>query len=85
MATEMINIRLEKDFLKEIDRTVKKEHYQSRTELIRQSLRDKIEERKMKETILRLRGILKTNKQTTDKELEKIRENVFKEKFSKFK
>lgn len=83
MATGMINIRLEKKFLNEIDCIVKKENYQSRTELIRKTLREEIERSKIKEALLNLKGSLKSK--TTDKDLEKMREKAFNELYSKVK
>ncbi len=78
MTTEAIMFKLEDKFLKEIDSIVKQKKYHSRTEFIRSALREKVEEVKIKEAmvqIAKLRG--SSNRQTTDEELEKIREEVF--------
>ena len=86
MTTEMISLKLEKNFLSEIDTLVKKESYQSRTEFIRDAVRDKIEDIKMKKSfaeIAKLRGISK--RKTTDEELEQVREQVFNELNSKLR
>lgn len=82
MATELINIRLEKSFLKEIDSMAKRLNFQSRTELIRHSLRATIEQENLKAAVLKLRGSSKTH--TTDEELEEIRERVGNELFRKY-
>ena len=80
MTTEMISLKLEKKFLKEIDSIVEKEGYQSRTEFIRNALREKVEKTKLKEAMLEiahLKGAVK--KKTSLKEYERIREKAFKE------
>ena len=80
MVTEMITLKLDDKFLKVVDEAVKKGGYQNRTEFIRNALRDKVEETKLKEammSIAHLKGASK--KKTTDEQLEKIRERVFEE------
>jgi len=80
MATEMITVKLEDMFLKEIDSIVKGQGYQNRTEFIRNALREKVEETKLKEAMMqmaKLKGASK--KKTSDEHLEKIRQKVFEE------
>jgi len=80
MATEMITVKLEDSFLDNIDNIVKKEGYQSRTEFIRNALREKVEASKLKEVMMelsKLKGASK--KKTSDEKLEKIREKAFDE------
>jgi len=80
MATEMITLKLDGGFLEEIDKTVKKQGYQNRTEFIRNALREKVEESKLKEAMIslaHLKGAAK--KKTTEKEYEEIRKRAFKE------
>ena len=80
MATEMISLKLEDSFLNNIDSIVKKEGYQSRTEFIRNALREKVESSKLKEAMMeisKLKGASK--KKTSDEELERIRERAFEE------
>ncbi|QQG38721.1 MAG: ribbon-helix-helix protein, CopG family [Candidatus Woesearchaeota archaeon] len=80
MATEMITLKLEDSFLDNIDNIVKKEGYQSRTEFIRNALREKVEAVKLREAMLEishLKGASK--KKTSDEELERIRERAFEE------
>lgn len=80
MATEMITLKLEDSFLNNIDDIVKKEGYQSRTEFIRNALREKVESSKLKEAMIelsKLKGASK--KKTSDEELERIREKAFEE------
>lgn len=80
MATEMITVKLENSFLKEMDGIVKVHGYQNRTEFIRNALREKIEQTKLKEAMMQL-SYLKgaSSKKTTDERLEKIRMKVFEE------
>jgi Arc/MetJ-type ribon-helix-helix transcriptional regulator len=80
MVTDMITLKLERNFLRDIDATVKKQNYQNRTEFIRNALRDKIEQAKTRDAIneiIKLKG--KSNKKTSEKELEKLREKALRE------
>ena len=80
MVTEMISLKLEDSFLDNVDDIVKKEGYQSRTEFIRNALREKVEAAKLRQAMLEishLKGASK--KKTSDKELERIREKAFEE------
>ncbi len=80
MATEMITVKLEDVFLGDIDAIVKKEGYQNRTEFIRNALREKIEEIKLKKAMMelaRFKGSAK--KKTTENSYEKIRVRAFEE------
>jgi Arc/MetJ-type ribon-helix-helix transcriptional regulator len=86
MVTEMITLKLESKFLGDIDGVVKKEGYQSRTEFIRNALREKVEESKLNEamiSIAHLKGSV--GKKTTKEKYEKIRSNAFKKISKKFK
>ena len=74
----MITVKLEDKFLKEIDTIVEIKGYQNRTEFIRNALREKVEEAKLKDAMMQiahLKGASK--KKTSDVQLEKIREKVF--------
>lgn len=80
MATEMITVKLEDVFLEDIDTIVKNEGYQNRTEFIRNALREKIEEIKLKKAMIELahfKGSVK--KKTTENGYEKIRAKAFEE------
>lgn len=86
MATEMITVKMDDKFLKDIDDVVKKEKYQNRTEFIRAALREKIDEVKLKKAMMEiahLKGASK--KKISDEELEKIREKAFEEFDKKFR
>tara|TARA_Y100000294_G_C8484958_1_gene308318 strand:+ start:254 stop:514 length:261 start_codon:yes stop_codon:yes gene_type:complete len=80
MVTEMISLKLDNKFLEDIDSVVKRGRYHNRTEFIRNALREKVEEAKVKEammSIAHLKGASK--KKTTDEQLHKIREKAFDE------
>lgn len=80
MATELITFKMESKFLDDIDKIVKKEGYQNRTEFIRNALREKLEESKLKETMIEIakfKGAAK--KKVTEEEYERVREQAFEE------
>lgn len=80
MVTDMITVKLEDLFLEDIDNIVKSEGYQNRTEFIRNALREKIEEIKLRKAMMELvhlKGSVK--KMTTVKDYEKIRVKAFEE------
>ncbi|MAG08393.1 hypothetical protein CMO89_02890, partial [Candidatus Woesearchaeota archaeon] len=54
MVTEMISLKLEDSFLDNVDEIVKKEGYQSRTEFIRNALREKVEAAKLRQAMLEI-------------------------------
>jgi len=86
MATEMITLKLEDRFLSDIDAVVEREGYQNRTEFIRNALREKVEEVKLRDAmkeIAHLKGASK--KKTSEEEYEKIREKAFEELSKKFR
>ncbi len=86
MATEMITVKLDDGFLNDIDIIVKNEKFQSRTEFIRNALRDKIEEIKLKKAMLELAHLKGSiNKKTKEEDYEKIRNRAFEELSKKFK
>lgn len=77
MVTEMITLKLDKKFLKDIDSTVKQKHYHNRTEFIRAALREKLEKEEidnLKKQFRKIRGA--SRRKTTDEELERIKEKV---------
>jgi len=80
MVTNMITLKLEESFLKKIDAVVEKESYQNRTEFIRNALREKLDDVKVKEAMLEiahLKGAAK--KKISEEEYEKVRQQVFNE------
>ena len=80
MATDMITVKLEDIFLNEIDSIVKNEGYQNRTEFIRNALREKIEEIKLRKAMMELANLKgSAKKRTTEESYEKIRAKAFEE------
>ena len=80
MATEMITLKLETVFLKELDSLVKSRGYQNRTEFIRNAVREKMVQTKKQafmESLIHLKGSSK--KKITDEEYHRVREQVFEE------
>ena len=80
MATELVTFKMEHNFLEDVDKTAKSAGFQNRTEFIRNALREKVEEVKLKQamiTLSKLRG--KAPRKTSDEERAKIREKVFQE------
>lgn len=81
MPTDLITLKLDRSFLKEIDATAKRAQYHSRTEFIRDALRTKLREIDLQEKrrqVEALRGSLK-HYNTTDEDLHRIRERVARE------
>ncbi len=82
---ESITIKVEEDFAKEIEKAMKP-YYSTKTEFIREAIRDKIKLQRREEITERLKksfGIAKTN--TSDEELRTIREKVGRKYFQKYK
>lgn len=78
MVTEMITLKMDSNFLKEVDKTVQEQGYQNRTEFIRASLREGIDKAKLKQAMLQiahLKGASK--KKTTEEEYERVRNKAF--------
>ncbi|MDP1696091.1 MAG: ribbon-helix-helix domain-containing protein [archaeon] len=86
MATELITFKMDGKLLKEVDETARYAGFQNRTEFIRASLREKVDEVKLRKAmleILPLKGASK--KKTTDEEYERIREMAAHELWEKSK
>jgi len=76
----MITVKLEDVFLNEMDSIVKNEGYQNRTEFIRNALREKIEEIKLRKAMMELAHLKGgAKKRTTEENYEKIRAKAFEE------
>jgi len=77
MKTELFTFKMEHNFLEDVDKTAKSAGFQNRTEFIRNALREKVEEVKMKQAMVELsryRG--KAPRKTTDNERAKIRDQI---------
>lgn len=80
MVTEMITVKMDDMFLREVDAIVKNEGYQNRTEFIRSALREKVEEIKLKKAMMELAHLKgSAKKKTTEDDYERIRAKAFEE------
>ena len=83
---EVLNIKIEKGLLQEIDQNLKKYRYSTRTEFVREAIRDKLSELEkddLLKAVAALQGVSKHN--TSDKQLDKARTQIAKELQEKFK
>ncbi|MBI4981454.1 hypothetical protein HZC30_07940 [Candidatus Woesearchaeota archaeon] len=77
---ETISLKLEDRFLQDVEETMKKHRYVTKTEFIREAMRDKIKALEKEEALIKLRKIYGlSKKKTTDEELHKAREKSFEE------
>ncbi|HLC85618.1 MAG TPA: ribbon-helix-helix domain-containing protein [Candidatus Nanoarchaeia archaeon] len=80
MVTEMITLKLDDGFLKDVDDVVKKEGYQNRTEFIRNALREQVDKARLKEALIELAPLKgKSKKSVSDLDYEKARARAFEE------
>lgn len=90
---ESISLKLDKSILNEIDSNLKKHRYSTRTEFIRDAVRDKLiemenrklsdeEKKELFKAVDKARGILKTK--TSDEDLRRAREKAGKIFIKKF-
>lgn len=83
---ESVSLKLENEFLNLIERTMKKHNYSTKTEFIREAIRDKIDELEKKEALARLQKMYGASKRkTTDEELHRAGEKAFEELERQFK
>ena len=77
---EAVSLKLEDTFLQDIESTMKKHRYTTKTEFIREAIRDKIRDLEKEEAFLRAKNLYgASERKTTDKELHKAREKAFRE------
>ena len=82
---EAISLKLENNILKEIDQKLHKHRYSTRTEFIRDAIREKLsdlEKEELLKTVAKLRGSSKRT--TTDKQLQEAGERAFEKLEKKF-
>ena len=83
---ETISLKLEENVLKEIDENLVKHRYSTRTEFIRDAIREKLSELEKEEllkAVAKLRGASK--RKTTDEQLHLARERLVEKYEKKFK
>lgn len=77
---EIVTVKFQEDILHKIDENIARHNYNSRTEFIREAVRDKMANLSREELInkfMKFRG--SASKKTTDEENRATREKVFKE------
>jgi Arc/MetJ-type ribon-helix-helix transcriptional regulator len=78
ITMEAISLKLENSFLEDIQETMKKHRYTTKTEFIREAIRDKIRELEKEEALLRVKQIYgASKKKTSDKDLRDVGEKAF--------
>lgn len=83
---ETISLKLEEGLLREVDQKLKKNRYSTRTEFIRDAIREKLsdlEKDEILKSLVKLRGSSK--RKTSDEQLHIAREKAFEELEKKFK
>ena len=77
---ESVSLKLENEFLEDIENTMKKHRYTTKTEFIREAIRDKIKDLEIEELLLTAKKLYGASKRkTTDEELHKAGEKAFRE------
>ena len=74
---EIVSVKFQEDVLKKVDETLAEHNFNSRTEFIREAVRDKLESLSREDLIkefMKFRG--KAPKKTTDKERVEVREKA---------
>lgn len=83
---ENVSLKLEPEFTKEIEKIMKKNRYMTKTEFIREALRDKIKELEKQETLKKIEKLFGSSKhKTTDEQLHSAGEKAFEELEKKIK
>ncbi len=77
---ETITIKIEEQFAKNLEKTIKKHNYSTKTEFIREAIRDKIHDLEKEEALMRARKLFGTSRlQTTDEQRHRAGEEAFEE------
>lgn len=77
---EAVSLKLEESFLKDIEKSMRAHRYTTKTEFIREAIRDKIRDLEKEEALLRLKKLYGASKRkTTDKELHEAGKKAFEE------
>jgi metal-responsive CopG/Arc/MetJ family transcriptional regulator len=83
---EQVCIRLEGDFLNAIERIMKRHRYSTKTEFIREAVREKLKELEREDLIKNASRLFGSSKhKTRDEELHKAGEKAFEQLEKKFK
>ena len=77
---ESVSLKLENEFLKDIEGIMKKHRYTTKTEFIREAIRDKIRDLEKEELLLGAKKLYGASKRkTTDEELHKAGKKAFRD------
>ena len=77
---ESISLKLEGEFLKDIQSIMKKHRYSTKTEFIREAIRDKIKDLEKEELLLKAKMLYGASKRkTSDEDIHKAGEKAFRE------
>ena len=83
---ETISIKVEENFAGEMEKLMRRHHYTTKTEFIREAIRDKVKELEKEELLSAVRKIHGISKRkTTDAQLHAAREKAFEELEKQFK
>jgi len=83
---ETLCIKLEDNFAGDIEKAIKKYHYTTKTEFVREALRSKLSELEKAELLKNVQKMYCVSKhKTTDEQLHKAREKAVEELEEKFK
>lgn len=75
---ESVSLKLENSFLEDIKKSMKKHRYTTKTEFIREAIRDKIRDLEKEELLKKVKKLYGASKRkTTDEELHKAGEKAF--------
>lgn len=82
---EIVTLKMDKEMLERMDSLIKQHQYGTRTEFIRDALRDKmsnLEKEELIKKVMALKGSSKTK--TSDEDIRRVREEVSREFLNKF-
>ena len=83
---ETVSIKLDESILKEIDGSLKKHRYSTRTEFLRDAIRTKLSEQEKEELLKEIPKLVgKSKRKTSDEDLHKAREKAFQSLEKKFR
>ena len=83
---ENVSLKIEQEFAREMERIMKKNRYITKTEFIREAIRDKMKELEREQALKNIDKLFGSSKhKTSDEELHKAREKLAKKYEEKFK
>ena len=83
---EPVTVKFEDDFLREIEKLMKKHRYATKAEFIREAIREKIKQLEKEELLQRVDKLFSSSRhKTTDEQLHTAGEKAFEELEKKFK